>query len=122
MGMFIMSVDGKDINGFTLVELLVALLVSSFLLIILFDGLLTSISRNENQLIQRKAISLAQEKLSVNSPANSGFENGLQWRVSEEIIARSPRGQQALVKRVVVINKDSNPIINLEKRYLRAGQ
>ncbi len=118
-----MSVKYGFEDGFTLVELLVALLVASFLLIILFDGLANASERSARQLVQQRALTLAQEKLISTVRVSSGVTDNLTWEIEEEIIASNPRDKRALVKRIVTISdKNTLRLINLEKRYLRSNQ
>jgi len=123
MELFKMSVKYGFEDGFTLVELLVALLVASFLLIILFDGLANASERSARQLVQQRALTLAQEKLISTVRVSSGVTDNLTWEIEEEIIASNPRDKRALVKRIVTISdKNTLRLINLEKRYLRSNQ
>ena len=114
-------------NGFTLVEVLVALVVSAFLLTILFDGLVTSQERARNQTQAQAALMLAQSLLEDRRDGGaaianlSGSRDGLVWRLEEREIARDPRQVFVLVGvKAQVGTKISPRLIELQRRFLRA--
>ena len=116
-------------NGFTLIEVLVALVVSAFLLTILFDGLVASQERARNQSQAQAALILAHGLLEGRRdggavmPNLSGTSDGLIWRLEEEEIARDPRQVFALVGvKAQVGTKKSPRLIKLQRRFLRAVQ
>lgn len=118
--------DAPQRNGFTLVEVLVALFVSALLLTILFDGLIASQERAKAQRQASHALALAANLLEERRdagpiiPSLKGNKNGLVWRVSEEEIARDPRQVFALVGVKAEVGTAKAPrLIYLERRYLR---
>lgn len=107
-------------NGFTLVELLVSLLVASFLLIILFNGLANASERSAKQAKLEQALMLAQRQLNLSNIEYSGTLNSLNWTMNEKVIARDPRGNQELVKRQIEVRDEKRlSLISLEKRYVK---
>ncbi len=107
-------------NGFTLVELLVALVVASFLLIILFNGLANASERSAKQVKMEQALILAQRQLDLSNTEKKGTLNALNWTINEKVIARDPRGSQALVKRQIEVRDEKQlSLISLEKRYVK---
>jgi prepilin-type N-terminal cleavage/methylation domain-containing protein len=116
-------------NGFTLVEVLVALLVSALLLTILFDGLIASQERSRSQRQASQALALAANLLEERRDAGpiiqsmQGTKNGFAWRVAEEEIARDPRQVFALVGVKAEVGTPRAPrLINLERRFMRKVQ
>lgn len=87
-----------DRAGFTLVEVLVALVVSGLLLAIVFDGSITGRQRAKHANDRAKAILLADTLLtsaaaeSYRQDERNGVSNGLSWAVSERMTAVDPRG------------------------------
>lgn len=121
--------DTPEQNGFTLVEVLVALVVSALLLAILFDGLIASQERARAQRQASQALTLAASLLEERRDAGvialslQGRKNGFAWRVAEEEIARDPRQVFALVGVKAEVGTAKVPkLILLERRYLRKVQ
>lgn len=116
-------------NGFTLVEVLVALVVSALLLTILFDGLIASQERARAQRQGSEALALAASLLEERrnagpvAPSLQGRSNGFAWRVHEEEIARDPRQVFALVGVKAEVGTAKAPkLVSLQRRYLRSVQ
>jgi len=92
-----------DHAGFTLVEVLVALVVSGLLLAIVFDGSITGRQRAKLASDRGKAVLLADTLLtSATADAyrqgeRSGVSYGLNWAVSERLATTDPRGTMGLV-------------------------
>ncbi len=113
-------------NGFTLVELLVALVVSAFMIAIIMDGALTAKSRGHNSQDQMKALLSAQTHIEAlrgqpGEPARlSGQDGEIFWSLAEQEIARDPRGAFALVDAQIAAGPQDKPnLVSLQKRYLK---
>jgi prepilin-type N-terminal cleavage/methylation domain-containing protein len=91
-------------SGFTLVEVLVALVVSSFLLVIVLDGSVTARSRLVAAEQRQAATLLAADLIATaaatpfQTGARSGVTNGLNWRVTETVQSADRQGVFGLVK------------------------
>ena len=89
-------------NGFTLVEVLVALVVTALLLTIVMDGAIGARARARLSAEKREAILLASNLLTEASAApyaegrRTGRENGLGWEVTERPAQSDPRHQFVL--------------------------
>lgn len=111
-------------SGFTLVELLVALFIAAFMLALLFNGLATANSRAAVRKIQSQSLQLAVFQLEKRVVARSlvseisGTEDSLDWKLTEEEIARDPRGRFQLVRSEIRVGDASNTI-TLKRRFLR---
>jgi type II secretory pathway pseudopilin PulG len=115
--------------GFTLVEVLVAFVASSILLLVLFDGM--TVARERSRVAQDKAAALTladrllSAKLAGDAVAASGTEGSrLSWTVDEQVLARDPRGNLELKGVVVeVAGPNDHRLTRLEGRRLtRADQ
>jgi prepilin-type N-terminal cleavage/methylation domain-containing protein len=90
-------------GGFTLVEVLVALVVSALLLAIIFDGSIGGRQREKLAADRGKAILLADTLLAsavadaYQQGERSGVSNGLNWAVTERLALVDPRGTMGLV-------------------------
>lgn len=117
----------KSDQGFTLVEVLVALVVTSFLVAIILDGSVSAKMRQSNQALQADALFLAKSNIdnlrdSTGEPASTdGKSNKLQWVLQETEIARGPRGAFILVEATIKAGSEDKPeLITLKKRYLKS--
>jgi len=117
---------GAAKNGFTLIEVLVALVVSSFLIVILLDGSLTAKLAKTRGEAKIQALSIAQEKMdglrdqSGLAPALTGNKDGLRWSLTEREVASDPRGLYILVEaEMTVATKDAPKLLIRKKRYLK---
>jgi len=113
--------------GFTLVEVLVALVMSAMLLAVIFDGVATARSRSLIVAQRRAGLVLAREQLTraAVSPyaaeSARGISNGQRWQVDERIEARDPRGLLALVViDVAVSTADGKPVVAFTERRIKA--
>jgi len=90
-------------SGFTLVEVLVALVISSLLLAIIFDGSILGRKREKLATDRAKAVLLADNLLAAAAAEpyqqgqREGISYGLHWTVSERLTAADPRGMTGLV-------------------------
>lgn len=90
-------------SGFTLVEVLVALVVTSLLLAIIFDGSITGRKREKLAADHAKAVLLADTLLAdaaaqpYRQGVREGASHGLNWTVSERLASVDPRGAIGLV-------------------------
>lgn len=113
-------------KGFTLIEVLVALVVSAMLIAILLDGAVTAKSRNVTQNLQSEALLIAGTHIDdlrqgVGEPSTvSGKQNKLRWTLEEQEIARDRRGSLVLVLAEITVASNKNPaLISVQKRYLK---
>lgn len=95
--------------GFTLVEVLVALMVTALLLTVIFDGVATSQSRLKRSTERQEAAVLASEVLGRAAAADykpgtrSGESNGRKWELEETVAMADPRGQFVLAQLTATI-------------------
>lgn len=91
-------------RGFTLVEVLVALVVTSFLLVIVFDGSVTARSRLQAAKERHAAIMVADGLVSTAAAmpyrpgVRSGVTDGFDWRVAETVEATDRRRVFGLIR------------------------
>ncbi len=110
--------------GFTLVEVLVAFVASSILLLVLFDGM--TVAREHARIAQDKAaaITLADQLLSAKLAGDVVEPAGKQgarltWKIEEQVLARDPRGTLALNEVVVEVSgQKGKRLARLEGRKL----
>jgi general secretion pathway protein I len=85
-------------QGFTLVEVLVALIVTSMILVIVMNGALTAKSRSVAAREKEQGLMLARRLIGGRAAAPfqpgtlAGTDGGLRWRMSETRIAAEPTG------------------------------
>jgi prepilin-type N-terminal cleavage/methylation domain-containing protein len=90
-------------NGFTLIEVLVALVITSALLAIIVNGSIVARDRAKSAENKRMAVQLAQSLYTeraaapMSSAPASGTERRLVWGVTESARSSDPRGFFALV-------------------------
>ncbi|GAA0463964.1 hypothetical protein GCM10009096_00530 [Parasphingorhabdus litoris] len=113
-------------EGFTLIEVLVALVVTSFLVTIILDGAVTAKSRQKNQLLQNRALTIAHSQIDSlrdipGPPSNlKGEQDQLIWTLEETEIARDPREAFVLVEATITAGSEDKPkLVTLQKRYLK---
>lgn len=113
-------------QGFTLIEVLVALVASALLVSILLDGAVTAKTRQKNLGLQSNAMVLAQAnlgKLRVTAgPASTltGTDKNLHWSLKETEIASDPRQAFSLVEAQITVGTTDKPkLVKLQKRYLK---
>jgi prepilin-type N-terminal cleavage/methylation domain-containing protein len=113
-------------NGFTLVEVLVALVVSSLLLAIVMDGALSARSRARLTEDRREAVLLARELIAQTSVApysgrvHRGSRDALAWQVAETPAMVDPRRRFILAAiRVDVIGRNGAGLITVHTRRLK---
>lgn len=88
---------GRD-SGFTLIEVLVALVVTSLLLAIVMNAALSAKARAKTSWEQQEAVLLAgslieSRKLGPFDPEPAeGKAGALSWQVTEHAVSRDPRG------------------------------
>jgi len=113
-------------SGFTLIEVLVALVISSLLLAIIFDGASSARRRARSAEDRRLAVLLGDNLLS-NAAAKmgdadlKGMTDGLSWTVSETSLANDARNMFALVSDTVIISdKNQHQLFAGELRRIKA--
>ncbi len=114
-------------SGFTLVEILVALVVTSFLLAIVMNASVTASDRGNKALARREAVLLAQAVVTraTVAPLSEGTRKGtagqLEWSVEERIVMPVPRSLFALVAIKVTVENDRGvQLFSAETRKLKA--
>jgi prepilin-type N-terminal cleavage/methylation domain-containing protein len=114
-------------QGFTLVEVLVALVVTSLILAIVMNASLQAKARAVAALDKEEALVLARGLIAERSVApldtatRSGQSGTLAWRVEEEAIAGEQTRQFALARiQVSVRNRAGVSIATLEARKIKA--
>lgn len=114
-------------SGFTLIEVLVALVITSLLVTILMDGAVTAKSRQKYQMLQSQSLTIAKSNIDnlrdTAGPPSSlkGRQNKLSWALQETEIARDPRGAFILVEATIKAgNEDKPALVMLRKRYLKS--
>jgi prepilin-type N-terminal cleavage/methylation domain-containing protein len=102
-------------NGFTLVEVLVALVVASLLLGIVMNGAVDARSRSGHAAQKRASILLARDIVSQSLVAplregtRTGAENDLVWRLEERIALSSTAKAHVLVEIAVEVGPQGKP-------------
>ncbi len=116
----------KSQSGFTLVEVLVALVFTALLVTIIMDGAVTAKTRANNQQLQMEALVLARAHIAdLRSEAGepsilTGKSKKIIWALEEQEIARDPRGIFVLVEANISAGpKDKPKLAALQKRYLK---
>lgn len=106
-----------DKHGFTLIEVLVALVMGSLLLAVVVDGADSAARARKASLDRADAIRLGSSVLAraVASAApavtNEGAEAGLHWTLAQEAIQRDPRGIYELVQLRVQVFDERNRLL-----------
>jgi prepilin-type N-terminal cleavage/methylation domain-containing protein len=115
--------------GFTLVEVIVALVASAALLAIISNGAATAGDRQAKAERQREAVLLARTLVAegaaaaYRSAADSGVEGSLHWRRGEQPIAEDSRGLYVLARiDVEVADHSGTRLAALTARRLKPVQ
>lgn len=118
-----------DERGFTLVEVLVALVVSALLLAVVMDGSRLARDRADRAAEKREGVLLASHLLrrAAVAPfvadARTGSEGDLEWRLTREAVAADPRGLFVLARIAVEIRgRGGRPVFDAETRRLLRPQ
>jgi prepilin-type N-terminal cleavage/methylation domain-containing protein len=113
-------------RGFTLIEVLVALVATAILLTILLDGVDTALTRWRANLDEADAVRLASSVLEQSRSSElplqpaEGDEAGLHWVLLERPLITDPRGIYQLVEvQVDIINRDNRRIQSFTTRNFR---
>lgn len=115
-------------HGFTLVEVLVALIVTSLILAIVMNAALQAKTRGLAALDKDKAVMLAGGIVAARSVApfdprpRNGEQGGLRWSVEEKAVAADPRGI-LLLSEISVSVRDSRGVAlsSLQLRKIKAA-
>jgi len=97
-------IESRHEKGFTLVEVLVALVVTALLMAIVLDGAATARERNSKSAEKREAVLLARNLLTRASAdpyqktPQTGTSNGLTWQISERVERSDRRGLFGLIR------------------------
>jgi len=116
----------KSQNGFTLVEVLVALVITALLTAIIMDGAVSAKDRSQNQRLQMEALIAARSHVDdlrdqPGEPTRISGESGkIYWALVEREISRDPRGTLVLVAADISVGPADNPsLVILQKRYVK---
>ena len=114
--------------GFTLVEVLVALVATSLLLAIIMNGAVEAREREARAEARREAALLARELVARTGVApfsdatRQGEVRGLRWTVSETAAARDPRSRFILSAIAVTVRSDDDVLLfSGETRRIKPG-
>jgi prepilin-type N-terminal cleavage/methylation domain-containing protein len=114
--------------GFTLVEVLVALVVTSLILAIVMNGALQAKTRAVASREKERAVMLARGLIvgraagPYDSATRSGEESGLRWTIAERRLAADPRGLLLLSEiDVSVRNANGVTLSSLKLRKMKAA-
>lgn len=112
-------------RGFTLVEVLVALVVTSALLAVVLDGSRLARERSVRAAEQREGVLLARHLLRsaaaerFEAGVAAGREGALDWRLERSVVAADPRGRSLLAGFAVAVTADGGrPVFRAETRRL----
>jgi prepilin-type N-terminal cleavage/methylation domain-containing protein len=113
-------------EGFTLVEVLVAFVISAILLSIIFAGFDQATRRDRVVRSQAQALEIARSRVEefLVSPSRKitlrGREGGLQWQTTETSIMEDPRGLVLLSQfHIEVIDGGGHRLIAIDHRKLK---
>src|SRR5688500_14889778 len=115
-------------RGFTLVEVLVALIVTSMILAIVMNAALQAKTRGIAVLDKEDAVLLASSIVAARSVApfdphnRAGEQGGLRWNVEETAVATDPRGI-LLLSEIRVSVRDARGVVlsTLHLRKIKAA-
>lgn len=120
------ALDKED--GFTLIEVLVALVVTGLLLGIVMNGALVAKQRSKVAADKQAALLLASSLIAENvvepfkEQSPGGSEGNLKWELVEHSIARDPRGFFSLAEiKVTVSDQTGIKLTELTTRKLKAA-
>lgn len=112
--------------GFTLVELLVAMVVSAIMLGAIFSAVSVASGRTQAARLQSDALSVARARIEAfvagpfSEQTSEGTDAGLRWQMTERAIMRDQRGLVVLSEaRVGILGKDGRPLLTLKRRALK---
>lgn len=111
--------------GFTLVEVLVALVMAALLTAILLDGATQARRRLTHAEDQRRAVFLARTLMAqamaspVEQNGQEGSTNGFDWVVAEQILLPDPRGQYGLIGYHVAVSRSGRQMFAADGRRLK---
>lgn len=121
------SARGSNQNGFTLVEVLVALVVTALLLTITMGGAITARERMIVARQKRAAAFVANSAveraltLDYQPKPQSGAVAGLNWKVTETMLRQDPRGFFGLIAiRVSVSDRSGRMLFRGETRRVKS--
>ena len=110
-------------QGFTLVEVLVALVMATFLLVIILDGASRARRQSQYATAHLAAVRLGEAILARSGGDPSvrpghGSEAGFDWATSRHALATDRRGLYALVVTQVDVSKDGRRLESFTTRRL----
>jgi len=112
-------------HGFTLVEVIVALVITALLLSIVMAGALEAKARGRVNQERREAVLLARSlaATAVAAKFEPGIKDGeagnLKWRTEESALARDPRGFFVLSRIRLNVSNDKATLFTAETRKLK---
>lgn len=122
-----MTVLSAKEAGFTLIEVLVALVVTAFLLVIIMNGAVQAQTRAKVVAERREAVRLAAALYAERANADfveglaSGDEGKIHWQAEERSVMRDPRGLLVLSEiHLTLTNAKSVKLYELVGRKLKA--
>jgi len=114
-------------RGFTLIEVVVALVIAALLVVILANGAAIARKQLGSAEERRQAVFLAENLLEEKAVAplgagpKSGTSNGFMWAIDEIQVETDPRGLFALVQLEARIStKDGHILFSARTRKLKA--
>lgn len=110
-------------DGFTLVEVLVALVMASFLLVIVLDGASSARSRSQYAVSHEAGVRLGEAVLAragsdPDIRKGHGSEGGLDWTTTRQVLMADQRGLYALVATQVEVTKAGHRLERFSARHL----
>lgn len=113
--------------GFTLIEVLVAMVVTSLLLILVMNAAVSARERGGKDRVRARAAILARSLLEEAGaqPFHPGERGGAQarlyWSLAEDVVAKDPHGQLVLSEsRVTITDPDSGLLYSGSLRTLKS--
>ena len=114
-------------QGFTLIEVLVALVVSALLLGMIGSAIADAGARQQVDQARSSDLLVAEAALTqrIDAPYSEGAEvttsGALRLSVSERIVAHDPRRQMLLSEIIVTVARDNGPTTRLLRRAIKAA-
>lgn len=118
----------QDEAGFTLVEVLVAFVVSALLLTMIFSAVQVASERRKRATMQAQAVGLARTRMEVflarpfAQKSDQGRAGTLIWHEQEDAAMRDPRGLMVLARlRLSIVDSHDRRLLTIERRKLKSA-